>query len=65
MICDDALIVGLSIIGFGFERGEIVVERLFVFIDDAGGFGNESGAVFEIDEAMGTIEGEVDFLPIE
>lgn len=60
----DELVIGGGVVAFGADGGEEIAEGGFVFVGDEIGFGDEGGAVFEIDEAVGAVELEVDFLGI-
>ena len=48
----DELVIGGGVVAFGADGGEEIAEGGFVFIGDEIGFGDEGGAVFEIDEAV-------------
>ena len=60
----DELIVGGGVVAFGAHGGEEVAQGGFVFVSDEVGFGDQGGAVLEIDEAVGAFELEADFLGI-
>ena len=64
LVGDDALVVGLGVVGFGFNGREILVEGGVIFFDDEVGFSDEGRVVFEVDEAVRTVEGKVEFLAI-
>ena len=60
----DELVVGRGVVGFFADVFKEILEGGLVFVGDEIWFGDDGGAVLEIDEALGTVELETDFLGI-
>jgi len=61
----EEVIVGVDAVTFALDGGKELGEGGVVFVGNEMGFGDHGGVVFEVDEAVGTLEVECHFLGIE
>ena len=59
------VVVGVNVVALCLNRCQKFGEGGVVFVRNQIGFGNDSRAIFEVDEAMGPLEVEFNFLWIE
>ena len=58
------MVIGVGVVGFVADVFQELVEGGVVFVGDEVGFDDEGGVVLKVNEAVGAIEVETDFLGI-